>query len=180
MGKREQNKVKKIIKYFNDNHPVTKEVVEKSCKVKLTPVSGSGAYRRTYLVDDLPIVIKFPNYSGGSVKHSRAEIKTITKITKSKRKYLQLKRYMPELLYSNLKTGVIIMKKYKPYDYTHDHVVIAELITQLVNQLWLNLPENTSCDSADVCYNNIGADENGNPKLLDLGYFMQEGHAYQS
>ncbi len=82
---------------------------------------AEGAYRRTYDIrfgnKSLGIVIKFPfghskYYRRAARNHARAEMRAIFHIN-STESTLPLRRYMPEILYSDYGRGVVVMPKYR-------------------------------------------------------------------
>jgi len=174
MKSRTETKVKRIVESFKQHNPKTCLEAEKLCNIELTPVAEQGAYRDTYFVKGAPLVVKFPKNTAGTASHSRAEIKAVRRILRGKRKYRLLHSYMPEIFYGNVKTGVILMRRYKPLRSKYD-VQIADTLERLVQVLW---PEKVW--TTDVHGANIALDDDDEFKIIDLGYFTKEGHEYES
>lgn len=175
MGARTQKRIDKIVEAFNKSNPKDCMEAESACGIELTPVAEQGAYRDTYFIRGVPLVVKFPNNDGGSHSHARAEIKSIRRLRRGKKKYKLLQKYIPETYYENLKTGVIVMRRYKPLRSKYD-ILIADVLEKLVSVVW---PEHVS-DGTDVHGANIALDDKGKLKIIDLGYFTEEGHDYES
>lgn len=75
-----------------------------------------GCYRNVHELSGLGAVIKFPKCRDNSewmksLLHARKEILAFAKIRKSQH---WLREYLPETYYEDLKSGVIVMKKYQP------------------------------------------------------------------
>jgi len=160
-----------VIAEFKNWKPKDCLEAEICCGIRLVPFAvGRGAYRDIYTIKGLPdLIVKFPKHSKA---HSVGEIKAIRKILNSKTKYTELKKLMPTLLYSDLRTGVIIMPKYKKLVTKYDSL-ISDLVESIVNLEW-----DEKVITTDVHYENLGLDAKGRPVIIDLGYFTNEGHDF--
>lgn len=175
MGARTRKRIERIISAFNQYHPKDGIEAEKTCNIVLKPVAEQGAYRDTYFIEGVPLVVKFPKNNGGTHSHAKAEIKAIRRLRRGKKRYKLLQKYIPETYYENLKTGVIVMRQYKPLRSKYD-ILIADVLEKLVSVVW---PEHVE-DGTDVHGSNIALDDDGHLKIIDLGYFTEEGHDYES
>lgn len=73
---------------------------------------GAGVYREVFAIKGLGVAVKFPLEGMGGVDHSRKEIRAFEKLFK--RAPAALRKHLPEIYYTNKRTGVIVMKEYKP------------------------------------------------------------------
>jgi hypothetical protein len=135
----------------------------------------NGAFRSAYTIDSLDMVIKFPNetiYNSGkeNIRHSLQEVEAWKKITSHKRYYV-LRRYLPNLYYSN-KYGVVVMEKYKTREELEecDRTRLCAMCRILDNLYEDLIPRSDKRRiGSDVHGSNVGFDEFGECKLLDLG-----------
>jgi hypothetical protein len=93
---------------------------------------GSGLFRNGHKIDKLPLVVKIPKTYSGAVTHSRNEIKMAKKLRGTK--YRAIHRYIPKILYSDAKSGIIIMPKYESLEYPESST-ISRFLGHLVHDL---------------------------------------------
>jgi hypothetical protein len=173
---------KEVLRRFRHHKPKNADEALRNCLVPLTYLS-EGAYRRTYQIGNLPLVIKFPycsdwyedkpieerNYAlSNGIKHSNTEMRSLRRILRSKGKYVKLHRYMPKVYHFNPATGAVLMHKYRnPNRTTRKFNRMLERIdaeAQAVMKKWVDV-DNPG---------NIGYDEKGRVVILDLGCFEDE------
>ena len=135
---------------------------------------GSGAYRNTYKVIGLPIVLKIPNDTPAARRHSEEEIKVVKKI-KRLRKYRILRKYMPYIHFYNPKTRIIGMQYYDTKSNKYKDGT-ASILSDLIEEVW----SDASRSSADIHRENIALDKEGQIKIIDLGYFTERGRGWSS
>jgi hypothetical protein len=113
--KAERKKLKAFLSWMRRNRPSTIAKLRQSGQ--RLRLAGAGAFRQGWIVCGLGIVVKLPirTLSGKSVRenvqHSRNEIDFLKKVRKSK-VLKPLLRYLPTVLYSDRKSGVIAMPRY--------------------------------------------------------------------
>ena len=179
MGKRTQKRIAKLVELFEAYNPKDAHEIEKACKVRLIPIpSATGAFKDVYYIKGYPVVVKVPKTDQKAfIYHSSAEIRTVRHVLKSKRKYKVLHDYMPEIFYGNVRTGVIVMRKYRLYGYrpgNSDRYALAQLIRELCDSVWPFHKLGEEC-TTDIGTSNIAKKDNGYPVIIDLGYFLPEG-----
>lgn len=115
---------------------------------------ASGAFRKVYALTELDLVVKFPiegDYFSFNLSHAKREINAFFRYKRIKR----LRKYLPNIVYADLSSGVVVMEKYKRRQ--------AD---------WSGL-ENTKRvfkgRLADLGVYNVFMDKKGNPKVIDLG-----------
>lgn len=134
---------------------------------------GNGAYRTVYKIKDSNFVIKIPKRKSDRA-HAAGEMQTINIILKAKRKHKVLKKYMPNVLYYDKYSGIIVMEQYKIKSYKESHAIVRCLM-DIIDIKW---SFSASAEDADVHSANIGFDKKGNPKFIDMGYFVEEGRGW--
>lgn len=154
-----------IIDTFNKRHFKTAaEVKQAGLKIKKL---GSGAFRTAYLVEN-KLVAKFPTgndrycksgWGHTAITHSVIEVATINKILK-KKKYKPLHRYMPDILYFNAVTGVILMYRYDRTD-TRIGSIVCNMLHDLARDIGLSFN--------DLHEYNVGINDFDEVKILDMG-----------
>jgi hypothetical protein len=164
MTDRTEKRVAAVVKMFHEKEPATID----NLNLKLTPIGVSGAYRKVYRINGLPLVIKEPK-DKSCRKHARAEYKTIQRILRYK-KYARLTRYMPEVYYFNEKTGLMLMHYYRPLPKRYK--CIARLLDVIVELTWPYAMDQNECD---VHGGNVALTEDNLPVIIDLGYFSELG-----
>ncbi len=99
------------------NKKITDEHDLRKLKIP-TKSAGSGAFRHTLIVFPKDIyerfVIKFPFNSLYDIEHAQNEIRAIRYINKTKKLWF-LRPFLPEVFYSNYRSGIIAMEYYKQY-----------------------------------------------------------------
>lgn len=153
-----------IIELFNKYHFESVYDIKKA-GLKIKEI-GSGEFRTAYLIEK-QLVAKFPtgdirycksNWGHTAIGHSINEVAAIKKVLKT-RKFRPMHRYMPEILYFNEETGVILMHRYDSV--SSDKSIICGMITDLADDIGLNY-----CDFHEY---NVGINDDGEVKVLDLG-----------
>jgi hypothetical protein len=141
-----------------------------------------GAYRKVYKLSDFPLVVKFPihipNEEGfeEDCQHSVLEYKAYKKILSRNRIYARLIPYLPKLYYINPKTGVLLSHYYRPILNTKFRKLgdsIALLLSDIVELSWKRVEKLKPNSELDVHSGNLGLDENGRIKIIDMGYFFK-------
>ena len=122
---------------------------------------GSGAFRDTYRVGKLPIVIKIPF---NEISHARHEARVITKVMKDE-KFKALRPFMPKLYYYDKKTGIIVMEYCRTMKYGPTSDAVSKIFSTLVSKLF----RKPMYDESDIRGYNIGKNNNGQYKIIDLG-----------
>ena len=153
----------------------------KELAIRVKPI-GSGAYRKAYRIIDTDIVIKFPDsayleeWEGGEdnaynecLDHARQEIKVIRRI-ETVGKYKGLRPLLPNVYYTNMRHGVIAMEYCKPLRYSSKNQAISSLISQFAYAIATG-KDNKGWDDYDIRRANIGINNNGAYKIIDLGLF---------
>lgn len=124
---------------------------------------GEGCFREGYAIEVFPrpLVVKFPKYKElDNIYHSNEEF-TIVSSLRKKKEYKVLHRYLPDILYHNKKTGVIVMPLYEKYEYGTD-------VSNTVETVLANLVTDLGFNDHDVHCNNIGHLDD-EPKIFDVG-----------
>ena len=149
--------------------PKTKEDFA-SLGLRLRPI-GEGCSRTVYSIHGHPgLVVKIPDRDGSSRRHSMSEIRAYKRLTnKDVKKYKKLWKYVPRF-YAWTNDGVILMKRYKacPNDTRHKSS-LGKRVRVIANLCGYLFPEN---EDVDVYPENMGRDDKGNLKILDLGCFF--------
>lgn len=144
----------------------------KKLKLEMIPLS-SGAYRTVYRVKGSNVVVKIPvNDDSSNRVHAREEVRAINNIKRFKRKYAKLIPMMPEVYYFNETSGVTAMKYYKKIRGNVAYTV-AGLVEDVVELTMKD--KNLYIGGMDIHGSNVHVDENGNPIIIDLGYFTEDG-----
>lgn len=137
---------------------------------ELVLLSDEGKFRRTYEVLGHECIIKIPRkYTPqpnhevwrNPKRHSQIEVETIRMVMEED-KYEHLRRYVPQVYYSCLETGVVVMPVYRtltPGDCTEEADVIGQMFRDTLKK-W----------TADYTHKNIMRDGIGNLVVVDLGY----------
>ena len=182
MTARTESRIQKIVALFEQYKPKSFEQVE-GLGIKITEIDrSSGAFRDTFRVKGLPIVIKIPrgaeNDSKGfpsNIAHSNEEMKAYRKIMRVK-KYEKLRDYMPEIYYHNRNTGVIVMKRYERLKYRNKyHIALSDLLDKLSMAVWSDDELDIGC--LDIGCANCGMESYGDYfklVVLDLGLFFNK------
>lgn len=129
---------------------------------------GSGSFREAFVIFPKNInerfVIKFPikhtKRPEDNISHAQVEIKAIRKI-ESIKKLAFLRRFLPTILYSNFKTGVIAMQYYLKCKDNE-----AEIVAYTLSMAYEGLYPERSSDFESY---NIMKNSFGDYKIVDLG-----------
>jgi hypothetical protein len=149
--------------------------VEQALGLRLRKI-GEGVYRTVYKVVGHSLVIKFPIGKDGK-EHSQYEYKAWRDITKKNSKYPTLKKYMPEIIHFDRRSGVMVMKYYqsiKKSELKEFSSVITSLMNDVLELGWDQLSENGCIDIHP--YNLVlEKDKYGcqQLKIIDMGYFFE-------
>lgn len=171
MTDRTLKQIEKVVAQFKAKQPKNLEAVE-NMDYTLKPI-GDGAYRTVYKIGNLPIVVKVPTHTGGSCKrHAIAEWRAVQRILKFK-KYIELQPFVPKIYYFDPKSGIMIVHYYKPAPVKYRRSV-SMLFERYLPRIWA-LGYRSKWSTVDTHRDNIAIDEEGVPKLIDLGYFSQYG-----
>jgi hypothetical protein len=168
----QEARIEEIVKLLKIHKPKTVEATRK-LGIKLRFIAD-GAYRNTYKIKDVPLVMKFPKGRSGR-DHSSAEIQTIRTINK-KKMYKPLREFMPTMYYGDARNGIIMMEYYKPLVSIRggQKYIIGRLMKKCMAQLWPEAKKDYT--SMDIHSANIGVNEdNDNVVFIDLGYFLPIG-----
>lgn len=162
----------KIIQSLDAVRPYGAEAALMECNLPLKYL-GSGAYRHVYHIVGTSLIIKFPclNSNGQpstvNIGHARDEYAAVSRVSSSKaKKYLEIKKHMPELYYHNCCTGLILGQKYKMLP-TRANAIRTELSNKVCKALRL-------CDGDITNSGNVGMDTRGTLKILDAGYLLKQ------
>lgn len=165
-----------VIKRLVENKP--KDILEIRRLGIHTRYIEEGAFRTTYKVRGIPLVLKVPmcdcnprteecSRECECVTHSRNEYKTYNKI-KSDKKYRALRGFMPKIYYYDDATGIIAMRYYKVLKNTVANIAICDLLNQFFRQTLI------IGEDVDIRPANVGADEEDYSdstfyRIIDLG-----------
>lgn len=165
---------KQVVNQFRRKRPRTVDELLEQCGLSLRFVE-SGAFRKVYQVDNLPLVVKLPRLGGrlehNAREHAQQEFRAYERIMRSKTKFTSLQPYMPEVLYFNVLGGVTLMRMYDevPGDYKHrrqmneiNHKVLAVLGEDVCHE----------ADLGEDKWDNYGLDRDGALKVIDLGLLL--------
>jgi 5-methylthioribose kinase len=163
-----------IIDRFFQNNPKNEEGIKK-LGLRLRDISdANGAFRVVYKINGLDLVVKVPYFDSG-ILHSKAEIKALSRINRLK-KYKIIREYMPDVYYANTKTGIIVMRYYKPLKYTKINIAAVSILYSLVESVWLECASSLA-GCTDISVNNCGIDAPNSYsytiKVIDLGCFLE-------
>lgn len=158
--------VQEVIRLFKKYKPEDRrDIKDMGLKLKLL---GSGLFRRGYRINGLPVVVKIPKEDGenryeSNRIHAIEEIQKIRTIRKTK-KYRPFWRYLPEVLYFDENSGVILMPEYGR---------LKESEANLFSSFLSNLADDLGRDDEnDMHDENVGWNfEKEEYVILDLGYF---------
>lgn len=162
-----------VIRRLRKEQPVSALEVLDNCRLPLQHI-GAGAFRDVYHVLGTSLVLKIPRYGLNgqpeddyetNIQHARDEYAIWKRITNSKRKYKHFKQYMPEIVYFNKGTGLIVTRMYTK-------VKSRRLHRKLVSKLDENMAALMGHTTADIHMTNVALDNKGNLKLIDLGCFI--------
>lgn len=121
-----------------------------------TRLIGSGAFRAVYLVKGLDVVVKIP-LDPGALGHARKEIRILRELSKIH----GIKRFVPTLFYSDIRTGVLVVQKYARAR-SIDKVLKwrSEILSEFDFHGWKH---------DDFHKGNVGYDKHQHPVMIDLG-----------
>lgn len=131
---------------------------------------AEGQFREVYHIVGTSIVVKIPRVRGCShrthkknVAHATTEYRAWRRIMS--RGYTEIRPYMPEILYHNKATGLVLMRQYRPVPRLKKN---RETLSRLGRSISRIVAETRF---PDVHAGNAGIDEDGNIRLIDLGLF---------
>ena|SRR5271156_5478361 len=163
-------KVQKLKALFEQHKPKTIKEIKHLLPIKVRFLS-SGHFRDIYSIKRCEAIIKIPKVytpRPGDVEahvnpviHSRKEIDRIAEINSSP-ELEHLRRYLPEIIYADRKTGVIVMKKYtrkKRKKFNLQERILVRMFRDTLKMY-----------TADYGKKNLLRDENDEPIVVDLGY----------
>ena len=134
---------------------------------------GSGAYRRVYKLCGIPLVVKFPlTELECDKKHSVLEYKAWGRIIRGQRKYKKLIPYLPKMYFIDDTTGVLISQYCTPLNHSRMKSYarqIAAMVGDIVDLTW----DGRMYGTKDMHYENMGIDEHGQIKIIDMGFFYR-------
>lgn len=164
-----------VVRQFRGKRPRTVDEMLERCGLTLRFVE-SGAYRKVYQVANLPLVVKLPRPGGKLEEHARGhaqqEFNAYKRVLRSKTKYKELQRYMPEVLYFNWFGGVTLMRMYDevPGDAAH-----RRRMNDISREVAVALGEQGDWHESDLGedkWDNYGLDRDGTLKIIDLGLLL--------
>ena len=117
---------------------------------------GMGCYREVYAVEGLNVAVKFPLKGKGNLSHARHEMKALDRLAHSAPP--ELRKHLPKVYWSDWKTGIIVMKKYR------DSWAAGKKLSRMLADFF-----NTCPDYNDFRAGNFGRDSNNRLIILDLG-----------
>lgn len=174
----------KEIKAKMEKHkPFTPQDAMRKCGLTLRFI-GAGSYREVYDIVGTNWVIKFP-LTEWDIKrygplvdwlrkhriHSHYELNAYYKI-KTTSRMRGLRKYLPKMLWSDWKTGVIIVEKsYQLYG-SDDDAVEAQLVHYEFAKHFKRL--------TDILPHNVGRNAKGQVKAIDLGLLEVENETSRS
>jgi hypothetical protein len=159
--------IKEIVRRLRSYKPVNRKSLHWELKrllgVRCKKI-GQGLDRKVYEIVGYPLVVKI-QMANSFADQTSAERYAHKRITSSKRKYRTIKKYMPKIYYANVKSGIILMRKYE--------VMWEKDVSDACFEIENNLKK-TDCGDTDLHQRNIGKDRFGNYKIIDLGLFFNE------
>ena len=158
--------IKNVIKLFKKHNPSKSEVKELGLTLKMI---GKGLFRKAYRVNDLPLILKTPRHGcahpdyDSEMYHMKQEVERIRDIKKSRR-FRPFRRYLPDILYFNKDTGVLLMPEYEKVGN-----VSRRVVSDILSNLSYDLNDGSGSDLHDE---NIRYDPTREGYvIIDLGYF---------
>lgn len=156
---------------FRQRKPSDVEEALSKCGVTLRHLD-SGAFRKTYQVGELPLVVKFPRNTSG-IAHSAIEMRVHKRIKRARKRYKPLLKYMPTIYHHEPVTGVIVMRMYTPLGWNDTNSEICHGLEEKI----ANAIKHTKWAAKwglDCSPTNVGRDAKGKLVLLDLGCFEDQ------
>lgn len=159
-----------VIRRIERSKPTTAQEILDNCELPLQYIGG-GAYRDTYHVIGTSVVIKVPRTGPGdskteqNIQHSRDEFKMWHRIRKSKRKFRPLRKYLPEIIYYNSTTGIMVCRKYEKAKRNRSANALIVELEQTVTTIM-------GTTYADIHYGNLAVDKAGKFRIIDMGLFI--------
>jgi len=123
-------------------------------------------FREVYKIIGAPYVVKIP-YEG-SEGHAATEYRAWKRI-KTKERFNDIRKYLPEIILYQRSTGLVLMPYYRP--------ISARRYNREMEDVDAFLEKTFGMGSADVGsdkWDNWGLDETGQLKLIDLGCIENE------
>lgn len=148
--------VKKLIDRIAAEEPQNESQLMRMTEVGLRYL-GEGSFRVAFEIIDYPLIVKVPLTSCYSdMHHANEEWNWIEKVDRYPQ-YRALRKYMPKVYYFDEDCGLMIMRKYQR--------VKVSLGTAALDRLVL---QTTGATGHDIGSNNMGKDDKGNLKILDV------------
>lgn len=160
-----------LIHRLSRHHPKTVQGVLDCCGFPLQWI-GSGTFRDAYHVTGTSLVIKVPRFDSDkatlkyNIQHARDEFSIWRRMKVAKLKYAAFKSYLPELIYFDTKTGIMVVRKYNKVRY-------SKIANKLIRELEASITATMKTAEADIHYGNLGLDKDGNIKIIDMGLFIR-------
>ncbi len=156
-------KQRAFINYVKRTRPRTAEDLQPRYRVSYL---DSGAFRQTFEILGLGLVIKFPGFLNprrDNLYHAQCEARVV-RCMKHNPKLVTLKRYAPMILHHDRGRGVTIMPKYRKVKYSQAFKGFRDTFEDMLVDL---IPSMRYIFDGGVC--NFGCDERGHYILLDAG-----------
>ena len=145
-----------------------------SAGVPLGSLLGSGAFRVSFKVADLPLVVKFPLCDGLLSKnpdyhegkwHTTTEVKRIERLSK----FPFMRKYLPKIYYHDRKSGVLVMHWYD--EFNDDFIRYCSLGNMAADLMYrLTGVKTIDIHGGNTRTSNRLEDEKGRTILIDIGY----------
>lgn len=148
--------VKPLIDLIDKKQPKNESQLMRDCHVGLR-YRGEGTFRVAFEVIDYPLVVKVPLTNCYSdLHHANEEWDWIEKVDREPQ-YRALRKYMPKVYYFDEDCGLMIMRKYEWVRFSSETVALDKLVLDV-----------TGATGHDIGSNNMGKDDKGNLKILDV------------
>lgn len=164
--------VRKVVNRLRMWEPRNESDALRVCELPLHFL-GEGAFRTAYSIIGTPLILKIPQLLDGSeaydyegdeinIGHAAVEYRTYRRILFSKdRAIKQLHPYMPDIYYFHEATGVTLMHRYE--------LLRGKGAASKRREIQHLFSDTLGVCDADFHSENVGVDEHGKIKLLDLG-----------
>jgi hypothetical protein len=160
--------VRQVVNLFKRNVVEDEVNILEKFHLTLTHIH-SGAFRRVYKIEGLPLAVKIPiDGTDENIEHSADEMKAIARIqTDPKAKHLR--KYLPKVHHYNKWSGVILMKAYRSFN----EKPIGRTLERKIDAMSNDVIEYFGLDEGDhdIWYGNATIDK-GQPIILDLGILL--------
>lgn len=137
---------------------------------------GNGAFRYAYRIPGTSLIVKIPkrkNYNGKYNEvtfddcrdHARAEHDAYINV-KHTVEFKALRKYLPEIVYFDHESGLLVMKEYKTRKWSRSWDAKVRELDDMVQSI-------TGSEDTDCHTSNIAVDERGRPVIIDLGMLLE-------